>query len=239
MQDRYLIAIVNSRISLSLELDWTFYYVKFERILPGDLFISRPLRRSDTLNQAIFFDLDGTIWTNRGAGEIMKIRFQEIEFNSRITALAASWIRIAVSNQTFFGKSPKLSLFRVIKYRIKLKKLLRLGLFDAVAICHHHPNSKVGYLNKNCYCRKPNKGLFELAMKHFGLDPKKCIMIGDRITDIVAATGSGINECFLLANKKAFELNESDVTLDSAYFFRLVPDLNQFLQHIERKAENK
>ena len=40
----------------------------------------------------------------------------------------------------------------------------------------------------NSYFRKPNPGLFKLAIKKFKLDISKCFMVGDRKSDIDAAS---------------------------------------------------
>lgn len=57
---------------------------------------------------------------------------------------------------------------------------------DAVYYCPHGPSEENG-----CSCRKPNSGLFERAMREFGIDFNKSIMIGDRLSDIEAGNRIG------------------------------------------------
>lgn len=58
---------------------------------------------------------------------------------------------------------------------------------DAVYACPHHPRSEP------CLCRKPEPLMVQKAVHRFGLDPSKCLMIGDRDRDIEAAEGAGVH----------------------------------------------
>jgi hypothetical protein len=64
-------------------------------------------------------------------------------------------------------------------------------------------------------------------------------MVGDRITDIVAANGAGIRECYLLSNHRAFELNVSDYSYEEPCTFMVISNLDSFLLSIrlENDAE--
>jgi len=61
----------------------------------------------------------------------------------------------------------------------------------AFYVCPHHWDT-------GCDCRKPKAGLINLAISQFSLDPSKCILFGDRQSDIEAGRSSGI-QSFLLA----------------------------------------
>ena len=75
----------------------------------------------------------------------------------------------------------KISFFMIEKFN-------KLGINIEIRACPHHPNI-------NCFCRKPNIGLF--------LDKRSIedIMIGDQDSDMLAAKNAGINNRWLLSSK--------------------------------------
>ena len=66
---------------------------------------------------------------------------------------------------------------------------------DAVYYCPHHPET--GHPDANplyrgpCRCRKPGIGMFEAARDRFGLDMRRCVVVGDRTADLQAARHAG------------------------------------------------
>ena len=69
-----------------------------------------------------------------------------------------------------------------------IEKFNELGINIEIRACPHHPNM-------NCFCRKPNAGLF--------LDKRsnEDIMIGDQDSDMLAAKKAGIKNRWLLSSK--------------------------------------
>lgn len=55
--------------------------------------------------------------------------------------------------------------------------------WDATYFCPHL---------KPCKCRKPAPGMLIQAMADFDLRPEECVMIGDQLTDVEAATNAGM-----------------------------------------------
>jgi len=60
------------------------------------------------------------------------------------------------------------------------------GRIDAVFFCPHGPADE-------CNCRKPKTGLLRDIGRRLGVDLKSAICIGDRATDVAAATAVGAN----------------------------------------------
>lgn len=58
--------------------------------------------------------------------------------------------------------------------------------------CPHHPRDGIGPLNMQCECRKPRPGLVRNAIAEWGLDPHACLMVGDKQSDLDAASACGI-----------------------------------------------
>lgn len=79
----------------------------------------------------------------------------------------------------------------------KLRKILaeKGAKLDGIYYCPHHPDK--GYPEENakykivCECRKPKTGMIMQASKDFGLDPKKCVIVGDRKVDIRTGKNAG------------------------------------------------
>jgi HAD superfamily hydrolase (TIGR01662 family) len=59
-----------------------------------------------------------------------------------------------------------------------------VGPFDVWAVCPHGPDD-------GCGCRKPAPGLVLQAARQLGVDPRRCVLIGDIGTDLGAAHAAG------------------------------------------------
>ncbi|MBO8221396.1 HAD-IIIA family hydrolase [Prochlorococcus marinus] len=93
--------------------------------------------------------------------------------------------------------------------RLNLKDLDRINTFvvkfclskglkiDVVTFCPHHPHKgyqgEISILKKDCFCRKPNPGLFLEQAFFRNIDLKKSLMIGDSDNDYLAAMNAGCN----------------------------------------------
>lgn len=67
--------------------------------------------------------------------------------------------------------------------------ILQTGV-DAVYYCPHHPDA-------GCNCRKPQKGMFDMACRDFVIDMEHSYMVGDRAGDIIAGQNIGIRTILL------------------------------------------
>ena len=67
---------------------------------------------------------------------------------------------------------------------------------DRIYYCPHHPEKgfkkENKFYKKKCSCRKPNNGMFLKAIKDLNIDIKNSYMIGDRLTDYMAAKKTNI-----------------------------------------------
>lgn len=142
------------------------------------------------MRPAVFFDRDGTI--NEQMGYINHIsRFH-------LLPRAASAIRllnehdipvVIVTNQSGVGRGyfPE-SL--VAEVHEKMKRLLadKGAHVDGLYVCPHHPEAKVAKYRLSCDCRKPQIGLFRRAAQALELDLSRSYVVGDRWSDLKAAT---------------------------------------------------
>lgn len=58
--------------------------------------------------------------------------------------------------------------------------------------CPHHLDAVVCMYAIDCACRKPKPGMLLAALRDFHVPPARCLMIGDKATDVAAADSAGI-----------------------------------------------
>ena len=97
---------------------------------------------------------------------------------------------------------------------------------DDVFYCPHHPEGTVEEYRRNCNCRKPGTGMFEMACKKFDIDMINSYMVGDRAGDIIAGRNAGIKTILLESGYGTKNL-ESAVSAD--YVFADLRNLPEIL----------
>jgi D-glycero-D-manno-heptose 1,7-bisphosphate phosphatase len=104
-----------------------------------------------------------------------------------------------VTNQSGIGRG-FLSVEAYLQVQQRLLEMLGdQGVFFAdTAFCPHAPQD-------GCACRKPRTGLWrELAAKH-RLDPKRCLMIGDKMSDVRFGENASLRASILVLTGKGQE----------------------------------
>jgi D-glycero-D-manno-heptose 1,7-bisphosphate phosphatase len=86
-----------------------------------------------------------------------------------------------VTNQSGVGRG-LLTVPQVQRVNTRLAELL--GPFDDVRLCPHLPEDR-------CACRKPAPGMVLDACAALGVQPERCVLIGDIGADIAAAEAAG------------------------------------------------
>lgn len=70
------------------------------------------------------------------------------------------------------------------------------------------------YLSSDYGCRKPDRRFYRVLLEERGLDPERCLMIGnDRQTDIAGAKGSGMATLYMHTNLTPPDQREADPAL--------------------------
>lgn len=168
--------------------------------------------------KVFFLDIDGTIWPDRGPGQILRepVRVSK-EFRD---VLAKRAIKVVfVTNQTLFARSEKISLLDFISYIIRVARLCYKFGALAFLVCHHHGNADNSRLRIDCSYRKPsNKMIYLLASKE-NIDLGSSVFVGDRITDARSGNLAGVSKCILLVNEEMFMINEYARTNSISYAF--------------------
>jgi D-glycero-D-manno-heptose 1,7-bisphosphate phosphatase len=154
------------------------------------------------MNKALFIDRDGVINVDRNH----VIRKEDFEFTEEIFEICkkftdAGYLLIVITNQAGIAKG----LYNVDDF-LKLtawmkRQFLKNGIIvTQVYFCPHHPDI-TGY----CECRKPEPGMILQAVREYNLDILKCILIGDKESDLQAGRNAGIPESNLhLFSKGSF-----------------------------------
>lgn len=64
---------------------------------------------------------------------------------------------------------------------------------DHFFYCPHHPEHGIGAYRRQCHCRKPETGMFEMAEQYYTVDREHSWMIGDKLLDILAGMNYGVH----------------------------------------------
>ncbi len=146
---------------------------------------------------AVFLDRDGVI--NREVDLISRpsqIRLIKGSAGAIKTLNENGFLAIVLTNQPVVARN-MCTEGDLTKIHARLKQLLaRKGArLDAIYYCPHHPDK--GYPGENpkykidCECRKPKPGMLNKAAADFALDPNKCIIVGDKTSDIKLGENAG------------------------------------------------
>ncbi len=132
------------------------------------------------------FDRDGTLMEDRGflsdpGGVVLLPRAAEgLRLFRRL-----GFGLLVVTNQSGIGRG-YFTLSDYEKTASRLDLLLKESgvSLDGTLMCPHAPE-------ECCACRKPQTGLVERAAREWGFDPKDCIVVGDKLSDMQLARNLG------------------------------------------------
>lgn len=113
---------------------------------------------------------------------------------------------IVVSNQSGVARGYFLES-HVGKFNDALSQELKKenARIDKFYYCPHHPEGRGSYM-KNCDCRKPRHGLLLQASLDFNVDLKRCVVIGDKASDIGAGVSAGCQTVLVMTGHGEKEL---------------------------------
>lgn len=101
---------------------------------------------------------------------------------------------VVVTNQAgvargYYGEEDVVSLHEYLN-----SLLLKEGAgIDHFFYCPHHPVHGIGKYRRECHCRKPETGMFEMAGEYFQVDKDHSYMIGDKLLDTEAGRRYGVS----------------------------------------------
>lgn len=169
--------------------------------------------------QKVFFlDVDGTIWPDRGPGQILREPVPVSKAFRDVLAKRAFKV-VFVTNQTLFARSEKISLLDFISYMFRVARLCYKFGALAFLVCHHHGNADNSRLRMDCSYRKPSSKMICVLASRENIDLSSSVFVGDRITDARSGNLAGVNKSILLVNEDMFMINESNRTNSFTYAF--------------------
>jgi D-glycero-D-manno-heptose 1,7-bisphosphate phosphatase len=146
------------------------------------------------MQPAIFLDRDGVIIEN--CPDYVRSWSDVLIFPEALVALAkiSRWPYkiVIVTNQSVVGRGLiSLESARAINDRL-VDVIVRCGgRIDGVFLCPHAPED-------GCACRKPRPGLLLQAQQALSLDLSRSLMIGDALTDLMAAQAAAVGRMALV-----------------------------------------
>jgi D-glycero-D-manno-heptose 1,7-bisphosphate phosphatase len=153
-------------------------------------------------SRALFLDRDGVI--NHDAGYTSSAEdFQFIDgiFDLCRAARRSGYLLIVVTNQAgigrgYYSEENFLTLTEWMRDRFEVEG----APISDVFYCPFHPEHGVGAFKKDSFDRKPNPGMLLRAAEKYEIDLKCSIMIGDKDSDMQAASQAGCGvRCHYLA----------------------------------------
>jgi D-glycero-D-manno-heptose 1,7-bisphosphate phosphatase len=146
------------------------------------------------MNKAVFLDRDGVINVDRGyIYRIEDFEFIDGVFEACKVFTASGYRLIVVTNQSGIGRGLYSEQDFLILTEWMKGQFQSQGItLDAVYFCPHHPEHGQGSYKQSCDCRKPEPGMLLQGIAEFGLEADRCVMFGDKVSDLEAARAAGI-----------------------------------------------
>ncbi len=143
---------------------------------------------------ALFLDRDGVCNIDHGwVGT--RDRFEWMPGAKAVIRLAHTrgWHVFVVTNQSGVARGLYDEAAVQDLHRWMLDEALQSGgTIDDVRYCPFHPEAAVPAYRRSSSWRKPQPGMILDLLRAWGLDPGRCVLVGDQASDMAAAAAAGV-----------------------------------------------
>jgi D-glycero-D-manno-heptose 1,7-bisphosphate phosphatase len=155
------------------------------------------------VRSALFLDRDGVINVDHGyVHTAEQTVFIDGIFTLCATARAAGFNLIVVTNQAGIARGLYLeSAFIDYTRWMHEQFAFRNAPLLATYFCPHHPSFGPGNDRRDCSFRKPGAGMLLRARADFGIDMGQSLLIGDKDSDLAAATAAGVGAALQIGKR--------------------------------------
>lgn len=186
----------------------------------------------NTHQKAIFLDRDGVI--NKEINYLYQI--EDFEFiTDTFKALKIlqknGYLLFIVTNQAGIARGyySELDFEKLNNWMLSKLSSQDITITD-VEYCPHHLESGKGKYAIDCECRKPKAGMLNKLINKYNIDVNKSVMVGDKISDLEAATAANIRTRVLVKS------GHSIPSTIPAYVDNVYENLMEFATKMENNA---
>ncbi|MFT6693094.1 MAG: D-glycero-D-manno-heptose 1,7-bisphosphate phosphatase [Colwellia sp.] len=165
------------------------------------------------MKKALFLDRDGII--NIDHGYVHKI--EDFEFIDGIfelcrLAIAKGYQIFVITNQAGIARG----YYDQATFEALSQWMVNAFAEQAITIakvyyCPHHPIEGVNEFVMPCHCRKPEPGMIIQAQQEFSLTLAESVFIGDKVSDMQAASNAGIKFRILVNSRYTDEASSEQI----------------------------